>query len=1274
MSRLPLSISQKDIWTELLAWSNSCHLNIGGFSRIKGQIDKSLYQHALDNLTRANDALRLVPNLEGDQVLLDEYRHVLTHKDFSKYENGIELADEWQQNWMKEPFDIGNTPPIRFALVSASEDLHYCVIQSLHIVMDGWSLSNTVQKLGQHYTAIVTGDESHIEESRSYQDFIADSLKYKSSKAFDRDLAFWDSSFQTLPEPVFDVRYNTSNQTGIAKANIETCDINRSLINSLKALVGGENCTLFHCFLGLLAIYICKSQNRREFIIGVPSLNRSGGKYKSTLGMFVGVIPIQISIAENATPSDIIQDISKALKQAYRHAKYPLSEQFKRLNVIKQGRDRLFDVIFSFEEFVFASQYGDAEVGATNQTFSGVSRYPLAISVCDFLESGDAEMVLEGNEQYFSSAETQLIGQRLLFLGEQILTSFDRPIECLSINTKREQKRLITTGLSLASNPQAVTPFYKVIAQKAELDSKTVAVLWHGGELNYGELVQQSKRLATMLQERGVGSGDVVAFALERGVEVLITQLACAMLGAVFLPNDVEIPQPRLQLILEQSRARILLVNVHNSGRFAALEIDTLPIESRQLAKQKLDVSTLKFADVNEFDTAYILFTSGTTGTPKGVAVSHRALALRLSWIVEKWGITSADRSLQATQVNFDPALIELLVPLLKGGSVAFPPPGRLLPESLPEYMVEFDATMLAFVPSTLTRFMDGIKQPEDLKLRICCCGGEILSREIANRFVNLTNATLFNVYGPTEACIFATSWQIKKDENHYKALPIGDPLADSQIYILDGQDCLLPYGVVGEICIGGETLAQGYINQPDKAENKFIDSDIADAQRLYKTGDLGWLDTDGILHFSGRNDRQIKLRGYRIELNEIENTLLSHSGVLAAAVKLTGSGSKAAIQAWLTLGNKAELESVRNRMSSMLPDYMLPARYNILEQMPFTANGKIDYNELQPLGTMQAHKAHREPLGRIESNILGIWRKALNQPQLTVLDNFFEFGGDSLSAVVCLNEVEQLLGKRLSLYQLVENPTVASLAECLETALNLPKLLVSLGDTTRSVSLYIAASGNGDMLRFTALAKAMHGICDLHMLQPPGNQTDIDIHQLASLYANKIKERGETEIYLAGFSVGGLAATETARLLQRQNIRVKELFIVDTILLTMPKIGLWCWKLLSIWLTKAGNRGQRFFPKSLAGTIKDRGLFMQVNAMNTHEIQPYHGDAVLLKSSAYRYLQTWLLGRWRTLIKPQPAEYQIETSHSRFFEPGNVEQLAKILKLRITNNHSNRS
>lgn len=1266
MTSLPLSASQKDIWTELLAWSNSCHLNIGGFSRVVGEIDPAIFRQALDNLTAQEDALRLIQNANGQQTLLGQYQFPLVVKSFADKPNGEELATQWQQEWMSEPFEVGTTPPIRFALVTAHKTLHYVVIQSLHIAMDGWSLSNAVQKLGQHYTAIATSDNSGIEQTRSYVEFIADSNKYKSSKAFDKDADFWRTALPTLPEPLFESRFNPPMVAGVAKAFVENCHIRRNLIEQLKALCVANNHTIFHGFLALLAIYLFKSQHRNEFIIGVPSLNRNGNKYKKTLGMFVGVIPINVTVTKDDTPATLVEQISRFLKQAYRHAKYPLSEQFKRLDAIKQGRDRLFDVIFSFEEFEFASQYGNAQVGATNQTFSGFSRYPLAISVCDFLEGNNAEIVLEGNEQYFTAPETNLIGDRLIYLVEQLTSNFNQPLSSLDICTPTERARQLKGGMSLAGNEQVVAPYVEQFAQRVALHPKSIACLNRHQSLSYQELWHCAGQLALELFDAGATRGDIVAFALDRGPEVLVAQLAISRLGATFLPCDVESPLSRLEVIFEESRCKILMTNPDKHSRFSALPVPLIRFDIEQLLEVDQDVSEINDIVVEPSDNAYVLFTSGTTGKPKGVVVSHKALSLRLAWICGKWGLTSTDRSLSATQVNFDPALVELFAPIVTGGSVAFPPAGRLLPESLPHYLVEFGATLMAFVPSTLTRFLDGIKQPEQLRLRVCCCGGEILSKDIAQRFVQQTGATLFNVYGPTEATIFATSWQIKPNDRMFKALPVGSALTDTQIFILNEDYALMPYGVVGKVFIAGLTLSGGYLNNAVQQKEKFVHLPHVTSSQLYDTGDSGWLDTDGVLHFAGRHDRQIKLRGYRIELNEIENNLLQLAGVRSAAAKLVGQGSKAQIHAWLQVEDGAQPNEYMARLAGLLPDYMLPNRIHIVAQMPYTANDKIDYEKLPNDGKLLEKVPAREPVGRLEKSILAIWRRVLDNPNLSVLDNFFANGGDSLSAVTSLHEIEQLLGKRLSLYQLVENPTVSAFAECLEAELNLPQLLVSLGDTSRKVSMYICASGNGDMLRFKALAKEMYGVCDLHMLQPPGNQTTIEIKELATLYATKIKQRGESEVYIAGFSVGGLAALETAKLLGAKEVAVKELFIVDTILLRMPKLGLVIWQFLLKRLSKSDRLLKKLISTNMANTLNDKGLFMQVKAMGRYKLTPYDGSLVLLKSSAYRYLQKWLLGGWTNKVNKDLVSYEIDTSHSGFFEPGRVEKLAHRLTKRI--------
>ncbi|GAB2997535.1 non-ribosomal peptide synthetase [Psychrosphaera aestuarii] len=1265
MKLLPLSVPQKEIWTEWLAWSNSAHLNIGGYTEITGVLDTGLFEKALQLLVQENSALRLIPNIKGSQASRDDVIPIYEFVDLSHCEDPKQAIMEWQEQWMEREFDFKNAPPVRFALLKEHDRRHYLVIQAMHTIMDGWSLSLTTQKLGDCYNRLMTKTVNSLVPQADYLDFIEASNEYLQSNTYKKDHEYWIHAFSKLPEPLFTERYGNIEKkaTELPKAYIAKHHIDETLRVKIATFCRDNKATAFQVYLAVLSIYIFKSQNVSEVVIGVPSLNRGGNKYKNTLGMFVAVLPLTIYHNDGQSFNELVADIGRSLKKSYRHAKYPLSDHAKRLEVVRRGRDRLFDIIFSYEEFEFSSQFGDAVLSETKQTFNPYSRYPLAISLCDFLDAKDTEMVLETGSTFFSEAESQLIGPRIISLASQLIGE-QRVNGNLQLCTEAEvdiQQKQYDRNRTLIDTES----FSENIINTSLVTPKNIALISDEVTLNYQQLVICAAHLADQLHVAGVEPGDTVVLALHRGPEVVVAMLACSFIGAIFLPIDLEWPDTRIQNITEQTRCNTYFVNSSSTRFFSGT---TLPVDITDLCSKPYQLSELvKYNKVNHKH-AYTLFTSGTTGHPKGVVVSHKALKNRLNWIVDNWGLTSDDRALQATQINFDPSLIEMLAPLMAGGSVAFPKAGRLLPEWLPELITHFNATMMAFVPSTLTRFLDGLDSQVDLPLRICCCGGEVLSYELAKRFSEATGAQLFNVYGPTEATIFCTSWQMHPQTLRSRHMPIGKAISNTQIIILNDQDQLQPFGVVGEIYIAGESLAEGYVNNETETQHRFrmLETPILGHQRLYKTGDLGWLDCDGVLHFSGRVDRQIKLRGYRIELNEIENAILSIYGVEQAACKLVSDKSSSAIHAWYSSKSLLSNAEVRAKLVATLPDYMLPQRLMLIESMPVTSNEKIAYDELPPINLTEHLTASREPIGNLEKQMLLIWQRVLNRDSLTVNSHFFECGGDSLAAVIMLNDVEHLITQKLSLHQLVANPTVASLVECINSQLDKPSLLVSLGDTTRSASLFVAASGNGDLLRFKSLALCMKGVSDLHMLQPPGSVETLSIDELASLYADKIAGRGDKAIYLAGFSVGGLVAVETARKLRLRGMDVKTVFIVDTILMKMPQLFIIIWQWLAKLLARWHIARQRTSGSKILSVLQDKGLLLQVKAMRKHTMSNYDGDAILIKSSAYRLIHNLLLGGWRKVLIGRRDEVEIETSHSHFFEPGKVDQLADVIKAEI--------
>lgn len=1254
-SQIPLSISQQEVWLDQMAWPGSPHLNIGGTTRLTGQINLTLLQEGLNILISQNDILRMIPSKSGQQTLLDTYKYELKVHHFAKEENPLEAALEWQRQWMAVPFEFDATPPWRIALLKIADDAYLVPCQYHHTLMDGWGTLQVLKEWSSICRQIIDNGTEFGNQSQSYCHFIENSQKYRESESFKKDETFWDKQIKELSEPLFDRRYQSTDNKTLPNSHIQISSLSRAFYSELESAAASSKSTPYHWLLAATVIYFSKIAKRDSIVIGVPSLNRSGRTYKTTLGMFVNVIMLKIEITSQDTVESIINQISKQLRAAYRHSRYPLSYLAKKLGAVSQGRESVIDLMLSYEKQDFACDFGTAVLDTTWQTFSGKARYPLGITICEFHKTDDVELVLEGNETYFSSNETRLLGERIKHILGSIATNPKASVGTVSVIPESEKANLIG-DLSAPTLNQATV--VERINRAASIDPEATALQSDYLLLSYQELQTQANELARRLIDKGVKKGDIVALGMSRGPEVIVSMVGILKAGAAFLPLDIEAPIGRIDGILQDSAAKLLVIQDASWERFSPLDIPLLVYKHTSEATTQVEGPA--DVEIGAEDLAYVLFTSGSTGKPKGVMVPHGSLAQRIDWIARHWDIGPRDCSVQATQLNFDPALIEIFVPLIKGAKVAIPQPGRLLPESLPSFAAQHQATMMAFVPSTLQRFLDGFSEDDELNLQVSCCGGEVLSPALAQRFVSATGADLYNVYGPTEATIFATAQRIKGASSDL-SLPVGFPLDGVIVRILDKSLNLLPYGTVGQVYLGGTGLATGYLNRRELTESVFIEDPYIQGQKLYKTGDLGWQDTEGNLHFVGREDKQIKLRGYRIELGEIEAALLAIEHVEQAAVKLVNKEGKTAIFAWVACAQNMASSKVLQELNKTLPDYMLPSKVNVQASLPITSNGKIDYSSLTETFVEIAPPIVRKPSGSVEQKLLKLWKKSLKNKTLTVNDNFFEQGGDSLEAVILLAKIEKELAVKLSLHQLVEAPTVAELAETLTSEMGLPKVMVSLGTTTRSSALYIAASGHRDRMRFDALAKEISGACDLHMLQPPGGDLELNIERLGQLYADRIESRGDKKIYLAGFSVGGLAALETAKRLKNKGIKIESLFLVDTVAWKLPIFGLAIWKCLG-WLAERlpifnfEVNGAKF-----ATIFSDTGLYSQVRGMRHYRFENYESKAVLIKSSALASFDKWLFNPWRKWISKLEVR-QMDGSHGNLFKPGKIEILAKIL------------
>jgi amino acid adenylation domain-containing protein len=1263
---VPLSLSQREVWLDQSAWEDSAHLNIGGSLFFKGPLDLARVRQALANMVAENESLRLAPRVDGSQQLLPHCSLNYQVLDMSHALDPEQAMRDWWQALMAQPFVLDGTPPWRFAVLRAHDELHGLTIQFHHLIMDGWGTSLVIQRWSEHYNALTNGTPVPPRPDPGYQHFVAESNSYRQSPAYERDAAYWQTQLPELPPMLIERRYANTLKRGLPAALMGLQKVPRADYNRLCQLAVERNTSAFNFFLAALVLYFGRVGNRSEVVVGVPSLNRGGRRYTHTMGMFVGVMPVVVPTHGDMTVGELLAAVGSAMRASMRHPRYPLSELGRTLEVARNRRDGLFDVLLSFERQDYAGYFGAAELVGSHQLFSGKARFPLGVTVCEFHAEQDVELAVEASDACFVHGEVELLGRRLWHLVEHLMGPLDTPLRNIPLLPQEEQWAMVDGLHKDVAAMAVVQPFISLFEHHAGLRPEASALVWDDGagsaEMDYATLDQVSSHLAARLVASGAGPDKIVAMVLERSADMVVAMLAIAKSGAAFLPLDPEAPLARLDAILQESAAIAVLIKPHTADRLGGLHTQVLHTDW-----------TLALADVRQNgvrrvptkpgvrDLAYVLFTSGSTGRPKGVMIEHGHLARRLGWLSRAYAIEWGDRSGNSTQATFDPSLIELLLPLVHGASVALPPPGRLLPESLADFAIKHGVTFMAFVPSTLSRFLDAAAHRPGLKMRVACCGGEVLAPELAQRFLKETGGRLYNVYGPTETTIFATAYECENNRTDV-ALPIGRPIDDTRIYVLDHALRSMPLGVPGEVFIGGDAVARGYLNRPELDAQVFLPDPFHPGGRMYRTGDRGWLGSDGNLHFLGRLDRQIKLRGYRIELGEIESGLSAIEGVLQVAAKLIERDGKPQIHAWVAAPGNPSVESLQAVLRARLPDYMVPSGISVLPSLPASPAGKTDYDALPDPSKVPAIRLTRPPGRKYEPELLHIWEQVLEHRPVGVQDNFFDMGGDSLAAVSMLTAIEKLVGRKVPMYLITEHPTIETLALALLAKTKGPNVMINLGSDTGRVPLYIAASGHGDLLRFQNLARALGGTCDLYMLQPPFGDPVASIDELANLYAGCIQAHRGRPGFLAGFSVGGIAALEAARMLRERKVPLRGLFLIDTTYPASRLGGTGFWRFCS-WLVRHLHvQDLSLNGRRMGAMFNDPGLVSQVMALKGYRPTGFEGSTLLIKSNGLSRWWKWLFGPWRKEMPQHLYERSIPGLHGSIFESGNVADLAKVL------------
>lgn len=1044
---MKLTFPQQDIYFEQLLFPGEPIYNIGARISIKGYLDKEIFEQAYTALIQQHDAYRyfLKGNLDNAEMIITDEIRSLEYIDFFNKEDKEESVLDFMQKEFKKPFNIEKDKFLyRFVLIKVNENFHYLFSVYHHIITDGWGTSLMFTRLVKNYNEIVENGAITSEYPYSYESFAAEDENYFISEEFNSDKQYWTEKFNVLPENLFQ-KLDTSKTVNTSSR--KEFIIKRNIYNELSKLALETKSSTFHIILAVLYAYFGKKFQHELVSIGLPVLNRSGAKFKKTVGLFMGVNLLLLSVDDENTFTELVEKIKAQLKQDYRHQRFPLGQLVKKLGIFNQ-KEKIFNITLSYEKQDYSSHFKDTVTKVVPLSHES-ERVALALYIREFDETEDVKIDFDYNLNYFTEGSISKVVEHFQVLMEDVLRNPNQVIKDLNYLTPQECHQLLVEF----NDTKVEYPYDKTIVQlveeQMEKSPANVAVQDSKIKITYKELGDKSDRIAKYLIFNLGKNNEPVGVLLDRSAELIILLLGIFKSGKSYIPIDPMLPKERIEYIISHSKASIIITEEAFLQEFNSIKSldNNIQNEVTFITRDEL----LQFEDSEGIElnnnipgpgnTAYIIYTSGSTGNPKGVEIGHQALTNFLTSIQNKPEIQSHDILYSVTTYSFDISVLEFFTPLISGASVFIANKETLNnAEQIKKELEEIKPSVIQATPSFYQMLFNvGWNGNKDLKI---LCGGDSLNEQLAEKLITHSKE-VWNMYGPTETTIWSS---IKKIDKPSDASNIGKPISNTQIYILDKHHHLLPSNTVGSIFIAGDGLAKGYYKNEDLTRGKFIENPFSaitkENYKMYETGDLGKWNEAGEIEFLGRNDFQVKVRGFRIELGEIETHIFKFSPlikqVVADAKEING---EKVLVAYYRIDKTAE-ENVnfdktacREYLQNKLPEYMVPNFYVELNAIPITPNGKIDRKALPEItGDNLIRREYIAPRNETEQKLAEIWKEILGTKKVGITDNFFELGGHSLLAGKIINSISRELDAEVSLKSIFQNQTIEALSKILRS------------------------------------------------------------------------------------------------------------------------------------------------------------------------------------------------------------------------------------------------
>lgn len=1247
----------------------------------EGKLDKERLQKVLAELIVRHEALRT--SFEMTESGPVQRVHAAASPEIIYFEAEPDGIDIIMKEFVK-PFDLGKPPLFRVGLVKLNHQ-HLLLFDMHHIISDGTSVGIMINEFVKLYNG-----EKLPELRLQYTDYSEWQDKALGAEIIKKEEEYWLKQFEgEIPVLNLPTDYPRPSMRSFEGRSIQF-GLGGICLEKLRSLARETETTLYMVLLAAYNVVLSKYTGQEDIVVGSPIAGRPHTDLEGIVGIFINTIPMRNRPERNKTFKEFLLEVKENAIKAYENQDYQFDELVEKLNLHRDfSRNPIFDAMFVLHNI------GMLEAAVAGLEFSPytmenkTAKFDITLAAVE--EPDTLDFTLEYSTKLFNEASMKRLAMHFTNVLERVAERPGEKLHAIDILSDAEKKMVLSDFNATAVQYPEEETIHSLFEKQVEQSPDSTALVAGDRCLTYRELNNRSNQLARLLRKRGVEPDSIVGIMVERSLEMLVAMLGVLKAGGAYLPIDPEYPIDRISYMLEDSKAPVLIIGEKYK---AQLEYKGEVIYAEELAGFKGESGNPTPIGTPE-NLAYVIYTSGSTGKPKGVMIEHRAINNFIKGITDLIEFPAGRAILALTTISFDIFVLETLLPLTKGLKVVLADEKEQRDAMLLSHVITKNCVdMLQATPSRLQLLLNDRKAAECLsKIKTLMVGGEALPEALLKELKQACGGRIYNMYGPTET----TVWSTVKELTAENRISIGRPIANTRIYIADSSMNPSPVGVPGELYIGGDGLARGYLNNPELTQERFIDNPFIPGGKIYRTGDLARWQPDGNIEFLGRVDYQVKIRGYRIELGEIESAINEQEGVVEAAVLVrenrTGGSS---LCAYVVL-DKTDVQSIRSGIKKKLPDYMLPSNYIVLDKLPLTPNGKVNRQALLKQQPPEDTENRIPPRNFHDKAIADIWQEILDLEEVYIDDDFFEIGGNSINIIQVAGRIKSVLDVDITIADIMANRTILELSELITgggSSNGQFKCVFKINRSKSPKNIFIIHGGDADIYYYRHLAKLLEDEYSVYGIQPKGLNGEEpfqeSFYHMLYDYINEIRMiQSEGPYIIAGYCIGGYLCNDIVNILEIQGDKVTAMLQLDQEAFIEKqhhrylRIFNTLLRVIEIWRRLTGKekmytleKFMKLIPKNMPPVTKERQLeiikdrkslryffqfelqsgtnytFLGFASVPTLVIKAEENDHRLLKKEL-----------WEKMVRGPLEYYEVPGGHETVLLPPYVEKVAELVR-----------